>query len=121
MFHGAIQVLCIKLIEISYIDLAEQTLASIASKCRRNVTPDHSSQIRRIWPIIRNCIAYSDRRLVKFARLYIIRVVDSYHRMSVENLEVLVDTDLICAVNQLLLPAGSPLVAAKTYTLLVVP
>jgi E3 ubiquitin-protein ligase TRIP12 len=75
--------------------------------------------IRGVWPIIRNCLAYSDQRLVEFACLSVIRVIDSYHRSSVENLESLVDTDLIKAVNQLLLPAGgSQLIASNTYTLL---
>ncbi|KAJ7698902.1 hypothetical protein B0H17DRAFT_1196492 [Mycena rosella] len=157
VYHGAIPVLCSKLIEISYIDLAEQTLSTMekiseefpssivregglaallnyldffsiavqrtalqaASNCCRNVSSDHSAQIRGVWPIIRNCLTYSDQRLVEFACLCVIRVIDSYHRASVENLEALVDTELIRAVNQLLLPAGAPLVAANTYTLLV--
>ena len=75
--------------------------------------------IRNVWPIIRNCLSYSDQRLVEFACLSVIRVIDSYHRSSTENLEFLVDTELIRAVNLLLLPAGgSPLIAANTYTLL---
>ncbi|KAF7370365.1 Ubiquitin fusion degradation protein 4 [Mycena sanguinolenta] len=157
VYHGAIPVLCSKLIEISYIDLAEQTLSTMekiseefpssivregglaallnyldffsiavqrtalqaASNCCRNIAPDHSAQIRGVWPIIRNCLSYSDQRLVEFACLCVIRVIDSYHRASVENLEALVDTELIRAVNMLLLPAGAPLVAANTYTLLV--
>ncbi|KAJ3503569.1 hypothetical protein NLJ89_g8371 [Agrocybe chaxingu] len=157
VYHGAIPVLCSKLIEISYIDLAEQTLSTMekiseefpssivregglaallnyldffsiavqrtalqaASNCCRNVSSEHFPMIRGVWPIIRNCLAYSDQRLVEFACLCVIRVIDSYHRSSVENLESLVDTDLIKAVNQLLLPAGgSPLIASNTYTLL---
>ncbi|RDB23948.1 Ubiquitin fusion degradation protein 4 [Hypsizygus marmoreus] len=157
VYHGAIPVLCSKLIEISYIDLAEQTLSTMekiseefpssivregglaallnyldffsiavqrtalqaASNCCRNVAPEHFSMIRGVWPIIRNCLGYSDQRLVEFACLCVIRVVDSYYRASTENLESLVDTDLIKAVNQLLLPpGGSPLIAPNTYTLL---
>ncbi|KDR80639.1 hypothetical protein GALMADRAFT_240990 [Galerina marginata CBS 339.88] len=157
VYHGAIPVLCSKLIEISYIDLAEQTLSTMekiseefpssivregglaallnyldffsiavqrtalqaASNCCRNVSPEHFPMIRGVWPIIRNCLAYSDQRLVEYACLSVIRVVDSYHRSSIENLESLMDTDLIRAVNQLLLPAGgSPLIASNTYTLL---
>lgn len=73
--------------------------------------------IRGVWPIIRNCLTYSDQRLVEFASLCVIRVIDSYHRASVENLESLVDTDLTRAINVLLLPAGgSPLIAGNTYT-----
>ncbi|THH12821.1 hypothetical protein EW146_g7335 [Bondarzewia mesenterica] len=157
VYHGAIPVLCSKLIEISYIDLAEQTLSTLekiseefpssivrenglaallnyldffsiavqrtalqaAANCCRNVPPEHFQMILGVWPIIRNCLGYSDQRLVEFACLCVIRVIDSYYRASPENLELLVDTDLIKAVNLLLLPAGgSPLIAANTFTLL---
>ncbi|KAG5636235.1 hypothetical protein H0H81_008716 [Sphagnurus paluster] len=157
VYHGAIPVLCSKLIEISYIDLAEQTLSTMekiseefpssivregglaallnyldffsiavqrtalqaASNCCRNVASEHFPMIKGVWPIIRNCLTYSDQRLVEFACLCVIRVVDSYYRVSIENLEALVDTDLIHTVNQLLLPAGgSPIIAPNTYTLL---
>jgi E3 ubiquitin-protein ligase TRIP12 len=64
-----------------------------------------------VWPIIRNCLGYSDQCLVKFACL-----CDSYHRSSSENLEILVNAELVAAVNILLLPAGgSPLIAANTF------
>ncbi|KAI9510528.1 hypothetical protein F5148DRAFT_1274737 [Russula earlei] len=155
VYHGAIPVLCSKLIEISYIDLAEQTLSTLekiseefpssiirenglaallnyldffsiavqrtalqaASNCCRNVPPEHFQMIRGVWPIIRNCLGYSDQRLVEFACLCVIRVIDSYYRSSPENLEILVDAELIAAVNLLLLPAGgSPLIAANTFT-----
>ncbi|KAG5222613.1 Ubiquitin fusion degradation protein [Salix suchowensis] len=157
VYHGAIPVLCSKLIEISYIDLAEQTLSTLekiseefpssivregglaallnyldffsiavqrtalqaACNCCRNISSDHFTQIHGVWPIIRNCLSYSDQRLVEFACLCVIRVIDSYHRSSIEHLETLVDKDLIRAVNSLLLPAGgSPLIAANTFTLL---
>jgi E3 ubiquitin-protein ligase TRIP12 len=71
-----------------------------------------------VWPIIRNCLAYSDQRLVEFACLCVIHVVDAYHRTSIENLEALVDTELIRAVNGLPLPTGALLVAANMYPLL---
>ena len=75
--------------------------------------------IKGVWPIIRNCLGYADQRLVEFACLCVIRVVDSYYRSSPENLEALVDIDLIKAVNNLLMPAGgSPLIAPATFTLL---
>ncbi|KAF5361746.1 hypothetical protein D9756_002251 [Leucocoprinus leucothites] len=157
VYHGAIPVLCSKLIEISYIDLAEQTLSTMekiseefpssivregglaallnyldffsiavqrtalqaAANCCRNVSPEHFNMVKGVWPIIRGCLSYSDQRLVEFACLCVIRVIDSYYRSSIENLESLVDKDLIRAVNQLLLPAsGSPLIASNTFTLL---
>ncbi|KAK2463605.1 hypothetical protein APHAL10511_004356 [Amanita phalloides] len=157
VYHGAIPVLCSKLIEIAYIDLAEQTLSTLekiseeypsaivregglaallnyldffsiavqrtaiqaAANCCRNVSTEYFPMVRGVWPIIRNCLSYPDQRLVEFACLCVIRVIDSYNRSSVENLEALVDIDLIKGVNQLLLPAGgSPLVATNTFTLL---
>ncbi len=75
--------------------------------------------IRNVWPIIRNCLGYADQRLVEYACLCVIRVVDSYYRASPESLEALFDADLVKALNNLLSPAGgSPLVAANTFTLL---
>lgn len=72
-----------------------------------------------VWPIIRNCLGYSDQRLVEFACLCVIRIIDSYHRASTENLENLLDETAIRAINLLLMPSGgSPLIAANTYTLL---
>ncbi|KAL5537204.1 UFD4 [Sanghuangporus sanghuang] len=158
VYHGAIPVLCSKLVEISYIDLAEQTLLTLekiseeypsaivregglaallnyldffsiavqrtalqaAANCCRNFSPDNFSMIKDVWPIIRNCLGYADQRLVDYAALCVIRIIESYHRSHADKLEVLVDADLIRAVNVLLLPAGgSPVVSASTYTQLV--
>lgn len=157
VYHGAIPVLCSKLIEISYIDLAEQTLSTLekiseefpssivregglaallnyldffsiavqrtalqaASNCCRNVSPEHYPMIQGVWPIVRNCLGYADQRLVEYACLCVIRVVDAYYRAASDKLEALFDIDLIRAVNLLLLPSGgSPLIAANTFTLL---
>lgn len=75
--------------------------------------------IRGVWHIIRDCLGYSDQRLVEFACLCVIRIIDSYHRASTENLENLLDDKAIRAINLLLTPSGgSPMIAANTYTLL---
>ena len=108
---------------LNYLDFfsiaVQRTALQAASNCCRNVSPDHFSMINGAWPIIRNCLGYSDQRLVEFACLCVIRVIDSYYRASTENLEALVDKELIRAVNTLLMPVGgSPLIAANTYTLL---
>ncbi|KAJ3722506.1 hypothetical protein C8R42DRAFT_720874 [Lentinula raphanica] len=79
----------------------QRTALQAAANCCRNVSSDH-------FPMIRG-----------FACLCVIRVIDSYNKFSVENLESLADTDLVQAVNQLLMPAGgSPLITANTYALL---
>ena len=108
---------------LNYLDFfsiaVQRTALQAAANCCRNVPAEHFQMIRGVWPIIRNCLGYSDQRLVEFACLCVIRVIDSYYRSSPENLESLVDVDLIKAVNLLLLPAGgSPLIAANTFTLL---
>ncbi|KAJ7601371.1 hypothetical protein DFH06DRAFT_1408416 [Mycena polygramma] len=86
----------------SYLDFfsiaVPRTALQAPSNCFRNVSPDHSAQIRSVWPIIRNCrLVYSDQPLVEFACLCVIRVIGSFHRSSVENLEALVDSDLVLA------------------------
>ena len=53
---------------------------------------------------------------VEFACLCIIRVIDSHCWASPENLKVLIDMELLVAVNVLSLPAGgSPFIAANTF------
>jgi E3 ubiquitin-protein ligase TRIP12 len=106
---------------LNYLDFfsiaVQRTALQAASNCCRNIAPDHFQMIMSVWPIIRSCLSYSDQRLVEFACLCVIRVIESYHRSSTDNLELLVNAELIKAVHQLLLPAGgSPLVAASTYT-----
>jgi len=108
---------------LNYLDFfsiaVQRTALQAAANCCRNVSTEYFPMVRGVWPIIRNCLSYPDQRLVEFACLCVIRVIDSYNRSSVENLEALVDIELIKGVNQLLLPAGgSPLVATNTYTLL---
>lgn len=158
VYHGAIPVLCSKLTEISYIDLAEQTLSTLekiseefpssivregglsallgfldffsiavqrtamqaAANCCRNVSSESFPMIQSVWVTIRNCLSYSDQRIVEYACLCVIRVIDSYHRSSTDLLEKLIDIDLIRSINMLLLPSGgSPLIATNTYTLLI--
>lgn len=108
---------------LNYLDFfsiaVQRTALQAAANCCRNISPDHFQMILGVWPIIRNCIGYSDQRLVEFACLCVIRVVDSYHRSATENLENLLDETAIRAINLLLMPAGgSPLIAANTFTLL---
>ncbi|KAG8989607.1 Ubiquitin fusion degradation protein 4 [Tulasnella sp. JGI-2019a] len=155
VYHGAVPVLCSKLIEIQYIDLAEQTLSTLekiseeypsaivregglsallnyldffstnvqrtalraAANCCRNAAVDNFQQIREVFPIIRNVLSYSDQRLVEYACLCVIRVIESFHRSSPELLDTILDAETIKAINVLLLPAGgSPLVSAGTFT-----
>ncbi|KDQ11912.1 hypothetical protein BOTBODRAFT_113824 [Botryobasidium botryosum FD-172 SS1] len=156
VYHGAVPVLCSKLVEISYIDLAEQTLSTLekiseeypsavvregglsallnyldffstsiqrtalqaAANCCRNVSPDSFTMIRDVFPIIRNVLGYSDQRLVEYACLCVIRIIESFYRSSTDSLETLLDAESVRAINVLLLPAGgSSLVSPSTYSL----
>ena len=65
--------------------------------------------VKDVWPIIRNCLGHADQKLVDYATLCVIRVIESYHCSRASRLEALVDADLIKAVNALLLPAGGSL------------
>ncbi|KAG8874928.1 Ubiquitin fusion degradation protein 4 [Tulasnella sp. 331] len=155
VYHGAVPVLCSKLIEIQYIDLAEQTLSTLekiseeypsaivregglsallnyldffstnvqrtalraAANCCRNAAVDNFQQIKEVFPIIRNVLSYSDQRLVEYACLCVIRVIESFHRSSPDLLDTILDGETIKAINVLLLPAGgSPLVSSGTFT-----
>ena len=108
---------------LNYLDFfsiaVQRTALQAAANCCRNISSDHYPMVLGVWPIIRNCLGYSDQRLVEFACLCVIRIIDSYHRASTENLENLLDEAAIRAINLLLMPSGgSPLIAANTYTLL---
>lgn len=107
---------------LTYLDFfsiaVQRTALQAAANCCRNIKLEHFAMVTGVWPVIRNCLGYSDQRLVEFACLCVIRVIDSY-RSSAESLEALIDSDLIHAINMLLLPAGgSPLIASNTFTLL---
>ena len=97
----------------------QRTALQAAANCLRNASPEYFNMIKDVWPIIRNCLGYADQRLVDYAALCVIRVIDSYHRSHADKLEILVDADLIRAVNVLLLPpGGSSIIPAGTFTLL---
>ncbi|TKY88846.1 hypothetical protein EX895_002087 [Sporisorium graminicola] len=142
--NGAIPVLNAKLMEITFIDLAEQVLQTLekisqdypssivkegglsailqyldffnihiqrtamtaAANCCRKLTPDSLSMVRDVMPIIQNVLTYSDQRLVESACKCVVRVIESY-RAHPELLEQLLTSELLAALNNLLLPASS--------------
>lgn len=74
--------------------------------------------IKDAFPTIRNVLGYSDQKLVEYACLCVIRVIEAYFRSSADLLETLLQPELLRAINVLLMPAGgSPLISASTYTL----
>ena len=98
----------------------QRTALQAAANCCRNASADNFLMIKDVWPILRNCLGYADQKIVDYAALCVIRVIESYHRSHADKLEALVDAELIRAVNTLLLPAGgSPLIPSSTFTLLV--
>jgi E3 ubiquitin-protein ligase TRIP12 len=108
---------------LNYLDFfsiaVQRTALQAASNCCRNASSDSFPMIKEVWPIIRNCLGYADQRVVDYASLCVIRVIESYHRSNADKLDILIDSDLIRAVVALLLPAGgSSIVPANTFTLL---
>ncbi|CDS01488.1 hypothetical protein [Sporisorium scitamineum] len=142
--NGAIPILNAKLMEITFIDLAEQVLQTLekisqdypssivkegglsailqyldffnihiqrtamtaAANCCRKLTPDTLSMVRDVMPIIQNVLTYSDQRLVESACKCVVRVIESY-RAHPELLEELLTSELLAALNNLLLPTSS--------------
>lgn len=164
---GAVRVLCSKLKEISYIELAEQTLSvsptfdqadkqtlekisqetpshvvregglgallnfldffstnvqrtavTAAAHCCKNISLEAYPSIREVFPVLRQVLSYSDQRLVEQATLAVVRTLEAY-RTHATQLEGLLDTPTVSAINALLIPSGgSPLISSPTYTLL---
>nr|XP_019045516.1 E3 ubiquitin-protein ligase TRIP12 [Kwoniella bestiolae CBS 10118]OCF24446.1 E3 ubiquitin-protein ligase TRIP12 [Kwoniella bestiolae CBS 10118] len=151
---GAVPILCSKLAEITYIELAEQTLSTLekisaeypaaivregglgallnylpffstnvqrtavtaAANCCRNISNEHYSQIKEVFPTLRDTLSSGDQRLVEQATLAVVRTIESY-RHNAEHLEGLLEVPTIAAINALLMPSGgSPLVSPSTYT-----
>jgi E3 ubiquitin-protein ligase TRIP12 len=76
--------------------------------------------VRGVLPVIRGVLGSPDQRLVENAALCIIRIIESYHRSSADNLTSLLDSELIQAICTLLLPGSStPLLSPNTYTLFI--
>ena len=106
---------------LNYLDFfstnVQRTALRAASNCCRNASTDNFQQIKDVFPTIRKVLCYSDQRLVEFACLCVIRVIESFYRSSPELLDSILDAETVKAINVLLLPAGgSPLVTPNTYT-----
>jgi E3 ubiquitin-protein ligase TRIP12 len=69
---------------LNYLDCfsiaVQHTALQAASNCCRNVSAEHFLMVLGVWPIIRNCLSYSDQHPVEFACLCVIRDIVSYHR-----------------------------------------
>ena len=94
----------------------QRTAVTAAANCCRNISSEHFSQIRDVFPILRETLTQADQRLVEQATLAVVRTVESY-RHNAEHLEGLLDVPTVVAVNSLLMPSGgSPLLSPSTYT-----
>lgn len=94
----------------------QRTAVTAAANCCRNISTEHFDKVREVFPMLRNVLSYPDQRLVEQGALAVVRTLDAY-RYKAEHLEVLLDIDLVRALNTLLLPAGgSPALSTVTYT-----
>jgi hypothetical protein len=93
---------------LNYLDFfsthVQRTALQAASNCCRNLAVENFNHVRDVFPMIRNVLGYSDQRLVEYACMCVIRIIESYYRSNTEPLETLIDVPLMRAVNTLLLP-----------------
>lgn len=106
---------------LNYLDFfsthVQRTALQAAANCCRNLAVENFNHVRDVFPMIRNVLGYSDQRLVEYACMCVIRIVESYYRSNTEPLETLIDVPLMRAVNTLLLPpSGTPIINPTTAT-----
>ena len=94
----------------------QRTAVTAAANCCRNISSDYFTQIRDVFPILRETLTQADQRLVEQASLAVVRTIEAY-RHNASHLEGLLDVPTVVAVNSLLMPSGgSPLLSPSTYT-----
>lgn len=94
----------------------QRTAVTAAANCCRNISSEHYSKIKEVFPTLRDTLTQADQRLVEQATLAVVRTVEAYRHNS-SHLEGLLDLPTVVAINSLLLPSGgSPLVSPTTYT-----
>jgi E3 ubiquitin-protein ligase TRIP12 len=106
---------------LNYLDFfsthVQRTSLQAASNCCRNLAVENFNHVRDVFPMIRNVLGYSDQRLVEYACMCVIRIIESYYRSNTEPLETLIDVPLMRAVNNLLLPpSGTTIINSTTAT-----
>lgn len=103
---------------LQYLDFfnihIQRTAMTAASHCCRKLSTEHFAKVRDVVPIIRNVLGYADQRLVESACKCIVRLIDSFRHAS-ELLEQLLDSELVQALNALLLQ-GSPTSGSSAST-----
>ncbi|KAF2718385.1 hypothetical protein K431DRAFT_274818 [Polychaeton citri CBS 116435] len=153
VYGGAVPILCQKLLEIHYIDVAEQALSTLekisvefpssivreggltacltyldffatstqrtavttAANCCRNIPADSFPTVRDVMPILLQTLKSSDQKVVEQASLCVSRIVDSF-KYNEGKLEELVSSDLLKAIQRLLLPGSTNLIGPHIHT-----
>ncbi|KAF9340444.1 Ubiquitin fusion degradation protein 4 [Linnemannia elongata] len=110
VYSGAVPVLCSKLLEIQYIDLAEQSLT-------QTVAEDSISMAKDILPNLENLLQYSDQKIVEQACLCFVRLADSY-KSNAAHLQSVVTETVLRTILSLLSPNANVIVGPHVYTLL---
>ncbi|KAF9560690.1 Ubiquitin fusion degradation protein 4 [Mortierella alpina] len=118
VYGGAVPILCSKLIEIQYIDLAEQSLTRTAVKtaanCCRGIQHDSISMVQDILPNLENLLRASDQKIVEQACLCFVRLADSY-KSKPSNLQTIITESILREILFVLSP-NSKGVGSNIYT-----
>ncbi|KAF9991076.1 Ubiquitin fusion degradation protein 4 [Mortierella antarctica] len=118
VYGGAVPILCSKLIEIQYIDLAEQSLTRTAVKtaanCCRGIQHDSISMVQDILSNLENLLRASDQKIVEQACLCFVRLADSY-KSKPSNLQTIITESILREILFVLSP-NSKGVGSNIYT-----
>ncbi|KUI53640.1 hypothetical protein VP1G_00947 [Cytospora mali] len=117
VYAGAVPVLCEKLRDIQFIDLAEQALSTL-----EKISVEYPSAIVKegglaayTMRILRDVLKNSDQRVVEQASICVSRIVDTW-RHNPSKLEALVTEDLLSSILRLLLPGSTNLIGPSIHT-----
>ena len=76
----------------------QRTAVTAAANCCRNISADNFTQIRDVFPTLRETLTQADQRLVEQATLAVVRTIEAY-RHNASHLEGLLDVPTVVAVN----------------------
>ncbi|OGM45177.1 ubiquitin-protein ligase Ufd4 [Aspergillus bombycis] len=134
VYGGAVPILCQKLLDIQFIDLAEQALSTLAkisvdfpasiytayggdhaANCCRNLPHDSFPVVRDVMSTLLNVLSSNDPKVMEQGCLCVSRIVESFKHKP-EKLEELIEPAMLKAILRLLLPGTTNLIGPHIHT-----